>query len=327
MVISVAVVTKRTGFTLTMHTAGHRFTEVRPVAGWLERRMDQDVLLLDLETPKVAAEAVATLRSSGTVQPIIVVGNETDGWDAVIADHPDLLLVSVPVTRTSLLSTVDRAARLSVGMSAATTASRVAVATEEVSAGAATVPASARHPAASSPDPQEPTFEEDPVHLARQLRRLVGRLRRVPEVAEDLRQRCVSAVPCEASAVLVRDGDVWRVAAGEHLRALEERLQISSRHWLVSEVVGLGHGVLIRDTDIVRSRLSGAPLAAWPNLMALPVSGAEALLLLARQVKEFTRGDLATGERAIGPVVVRLGGAVDVRDLARTLSPFANPVE
>ena len=29
-----------------------------------------------------------------------------------IADHPDLFLVSLPVTQTSLLTTVDRAARL-----------------------------------------------------------------------------------------------------------------------------------------------------------------------------------------------------------------------
>ena len=168
---------------------------------------------------------------------------------------------------------------------------------------------------------------DEPIQLVRLLRPLVGRLSRVPEVAELLRQRCASAVPCEASAVLVPDGEIWRVAAGHQLRPLEERLQVDAAHWLVTEVVAQGHGVLIRDTDIARTRLSGAPLAAWPNLMALPVSEVNAVVLLARQVKPFSRSDLTKGKQAIGPAALQLGEAVDVRDLARALSQFANKIE
>jgi len=166
-----------------------------------------------------------------------------------------------------------------------------------------------------------------PFHLVRQLRPLVGRLSRVPEVAELVRQRCASAVPCEASAVLVPDGEIWRVAAGANLRPLEHRVQIDSVHWLVTEVVGQGHGVTIRDTDIARTRLSGAPLAAWPNLLAIPVAEVNVVVLLARQVREFSRSDLTKAKQAIGPASTQLSEALDVRDLARALSGFANPVE
>ncbi len=363
--ISIAVVTKRAGFTLTMHSPGHHFTEVRPAAGWLERPLTEDVLVLDLETADAASAAVSTLRSSGTGQPIIVVANETDGWDSLIADHPDLFLVSLPVTQTSLLTTVDRAARLAhvvppsaaaapmveaesvsavVGTSevASSPATRVAPRTEGGESVAAVPPAQGRgrqrpQPASMSvaqalaadpvaADQPEPVADE-PIRLVRRLRPVVGRLSRVPEVAELLRQRCAAAVPCEASAVLVPDGKIWRVAAGHQLRPLEVRLQVDAAHWLVTEVVGQGHGVLIRDTDIVRTRLSGAPLAAWPNLMALPVSEVNAVVLLARQVKEFSRADLTKGKQAIGPAALQLGEAVDARDLARALAAFANPVE
>jgi hypothetical protein len=389
--ISVAVVTKRAGFTLTMHSPGHHFTEVRPSAGWLERPLSEDVLVLDLETAGTAAEAVSALRSAGTEQPIIVVANDTDGWDSLIAEHPDLFLVSLPVTQTSLVTTVDRAARLA-HVVPVTTAAVTPVEVDTVTAAVAPSEAASRPaaratprpdsgdsvaavprpqtrarqlpptPASPSPAPEAMTTDpvavppparvaapvpvpeaapppvpvaapppvpvaDEPVHLVRRLRPLVGRLSRVPEVAELLRQRCAAVVPCEASAVLVPDGEIWRVAAGHQLRPLEGRVQVDAAHWLVTEVIGQGHGLLIRDTDIARTRLSGAPLAAWPNLMALPITEVNAIVLLARQVKEFSRSDLTKGKQAIGPAAMQLGEAMDVRDLARALSPFANPVE
>ena len=163
--------------------------------------------------------------------------------------------------------------------------------------------------------------------MVRDVLPVVGHLSRVPEVAELLRSRCAAAVSCEASAVLVPDGDVWRVSAGAHMRPLEERLQITAEHWLVSEIVRAGHGVLIRDTDVARTRLSGAPLASWPNLLALPIPEVDAIVLLARKTKAFGRGDLTKGRQAIGQAAIQLREAFDVRSLARALSAFVDPVD
>ena len=165
------------------------------------------------------------------------------------------------------------------------------------------------------------------MELVRSLLQGVERLGRVHEVAEMLRQRCASSVACDASAVLVPDGNAWRVAAGEHLRPLEERLQIGPDHWLAMEVVAANHGLIIQNTDIARTRLSGAPLASWPNLIALPVSGVGALVLLARQDKGFGRKDLNSLRQEVEAFGGQLQDAVDVRDLARKMIDFVDLVD
>ncbi|HET7736865.1 MAG TPA: hypothetical protein VFK52_12880, partial [Nocardioidaceae bacterium] len=135
------------------------------------------------------------------------------------------------------------------------------------------------------------------------------------------------AVGCEASVVLVRDGDSWRVAAGEHLRPLEERLQVAGDHWLVKEVVDSHHGVTITDTDIARTRLGGAPLASWPNLMALPVDDVQAFVVLARTAKAFTRKELNLARREIDTFGDQIHDAIDVRALARRMREFLDLVD
>jgi hypothetical protein len=159
------------------------------------------------------------------------------------------------------------------------------------------------------------------------LSRDASRLSRVHEVAEVIRRNCAASVDCGASAVLVPDGDVWRVAAGQHLRPLEERFQITTEHWLVTEVAAAHHGVLIKDTDIARTKLGGAPLVSWPNLLALPVEEVGAIVLLARDGNGFGRGDLTKVRQALGDAGTQLRDAVDVRDLARRLAKFTDLVE
>lgn len=394
--ITTAVVTKRAGLALTMQSPSHRFTEVRPVTDWLGRQWTEDVLVLDLETADLTLDAIETLRESGVNSPIIVVANESDGWDEVIALHSDLFLVSLPVTPASLMVTVDRAARTGqpspLSVTAALNLTEPAPGSElepepalepepevqpeiDLEPDLQSAPLVLSGPASESPPetrratrsgrtgvgrrgrvdqvpgqqarraapeasppmappplaaaPPEvvaatPSHRGDPVGLVRGLTTLVDRLTSVPAAAEALRTRCASAVRCEASAVLVPDGSAWRVSAGEHLRPLEERLQIDQTHWLVAEVVKAGHGVIILDTDIARTRLTGAPLASWPNLLALPVTEVGALVLLARQSQPFGRGDLTKGQRAIGQAAVDLRAALDVRSLSRALARFVD---
>lgn len=357
---SVAVVTKRAGLTLTMQAPGHRFSEVRPVAEWLERSWSEDVLVLDLESADLALDAIETLRAAGVDAPLIMVANDTDGWDEVIALHPDLFLVSLPLSPPALLATVERAARAARSPLAASTVDVTPAAEVVIGAvrGAPTptlqppspaVPPPrpdtvdrppreriARREQEARPDPapeapaadrRKPRGAADAASLVRDLHAVVALLSRVPEVAEVVRQRCADAVSCDASTVLVPDGDAWRVAAGANLRPLEHRFQIDAAHWLVSEVVRNGHGVLIRDTDIARNRLAGAPLASWPNLLAIPVPEVDGIVLLARDTKPFTRKDLTRVRPAIGQAATQLKEAYDVRALARALAPFTDPVD
>ncbi|HVN50266.1 MAG TPA: hypothetical protein VMT43_02475, partial [Acidimicrobiales bacterium] len=128
----------------------------------------------------------------------------------------------------------------------------------------------------------------------------------------------------DAAAVLVPDGTQWRVAGGVGLRPLERRLLLDTSHWLVSEIAVGGRALLIEDTDIVRPRLAGAPLAAWRHLLAVPVPGIRAAVVLARsqEAARFTERDLA----AVVPVVAEAGpllmAALQMRELARVLAPL-----
>jgi hypothetical protein len=101
--------------------------------------------------------------------------------------------------------------------------------------------------------------------------------------------------------VLVPDGQRWRVSGGVGLRTLERRLLLDTSHWLISEIAVGGRALIIEDTDIVRPRLAGAPLAAWRHLLAVPVPGIRAAAVLARgqEASRFTDRDLA----AVVPVV------------------------
>jgi len=371
---SIAVVTKRAGLTLTMNSATHRFVEIRPVAGWLERQWAEQVVVLDLESAEVTLAAIETLTAAGVDAPIIVIATDTDGWDELLSLHPDLSLVSLPIMPAALLSAVDRAVRraqldptpasvVATTKSSDLVVDALVVAEPEpaVDPGLSTGPfispkqpttvppprprKSQAAPAATSavavtptsrveapePEPRSAQLAVDPrqalMKVVRTLQHDVVRLGRVPEVAEVLRHLCVSAVACDASAVLVPDGDVWRVSASAHLRPLEERLQISSDHWLVTEVVEANSGVLIKNTDIARTRLSGSPLASWPNLMALPVAEARALVLLARQDKGFNRKDLVRARQEVDSYGRQLLDAIDVRDLARKMIEFVNLVD
>jgi hypothetical protein len=50
------------------------------------------------------------------------------------------------------------------------------------------------------------------------------------------------------------------------------------------------------------------------------------VILLARRGKPFGRADLTAARQSLGAAALQLREAVDVRDLARSLSPFLDPV-
>jgi hypothetical protein len=136
----------------------------------------------------------------------------------------------------------------------------------------------------------------------------------------------LEAVGADAAAVLLPDGAVWSVAGAVGHRPLEERLVLEPDHWLVTEVAQVGHGVVVDDTDIARSRLGGAPLAAWPHLLAVPVLGVAGIVVVARSDsgRAFTPRDFVEVARALGEAERLLASALAVRELARQLSRHAD---
>ena len=125
-------------------------------------------------------------------------------------------------------------------------------------------------------------------------------------------------------AVLVPDGPSWRVSGGVGLRPLERRLVLQDEHWLVAEIALGGREVLDEDTDMIRQQLSGAPLAAWRYLLAVPIPDVQGIVVLARGQEggQFTDRELSL---VIGPVreaAPLLGQAIEIRRLARLLGPL-----
>jgi hypothetical protein len=182
-------------------------------------------------------------------------------------------------------------------------------------------------------------------HAARRGRRRAGRddsadrrfadavghllsLPRIPGVGDAsdmLASECLAEVPADAVAVMLADGQQWRVSSGEGLRAREHRYCLASDHWLVTDLARTDRAAIVEDSDVARSQLHGAPLAERRNLLIAAVPGVPALIIMARDGDPtFTVSDLRcvveVAERS-GPLVQQ---ALQVRVLARRLEALAD---
>jgi hypothetical protein len=363
MTLSIAVATKRAGISLTLRSKAHDLIEVRPTGAWLERAWAEDVVVLDLDMADKTRSAIEELRAQHEGRPIVVVAGEGDEWNDLKIAFPDLLVVPLPVTAATLLDTVDRAAALAAARLVSATkdpaVSTEVHADEATVADSPTIVTAAREPhpepaaapglkatptkhkaptrritpaaAAGSEDRDVLTIPEPAssrvVHYVELLLRDVNVLPRLARTAEVVRKDATAAVPAEASVVLVPDGEVWRVEAGHNLRPLEERLQIDPTHWLVAEVAMQRRGLMIRNTDIARNRLAGAPLASWANWLAMPVGDTDVIVVLAREDRPFAKADMARATKAIAHLTADVRHAVAVRALARALADFRDLVD
>ena len=166
---------------------------------------------------------------------------------------------------------------------------------------------------------------DDPDRLVEALLDATERLYGVRETGTAVAGHVQDVVGVDAVAVLVPDGAVWSVVGATGHRHLEERLLLGVDHWLVREVTQVRHGVIVEDTDIARARLSGAPLAAWPHLLACPLPAVEGLVILARSDlgPAFTSRDLAHASEALDEAGSLFVSALAVRELARRLRRHA----
>lgn len=143
----------------------------------------------------------------------------------------------------------------------------------------------------------------------------------VSDASEAVVAGAVALVPADGAALLVPDGDVWRVAAGHNLRPLETRYQLESNDWLVEHVAHAHKGVIVEESDGARHALRGAPLSSRRHLLAVPVPDVHAILLMARDedppFDEAVLGSLAELAREATPLLTE---AMHTRELARSLA-------
>jgi GAF domain-containing protein len=161
--------------------------------------------------------------------------------------------------------------------------------------------------------------------LARALSLRVDELYSVPETAEVIALDAVERTGADSAALLLPDGNRWRVAAGVGLGAIERRFELAEDSWVVVNVARASKGVLVEDTDIARRPFHSAPLASRRHLLAAPIRLVDGVLLVARdEDPTFTEESLAILAAVAEEAGLLLAAALDVRELARRLQSFTD---
>jgi hypothetical protein len=307
--------------------------EERPSRNWRFNPMSVegvDAVLLDLHNPETACEVLDQIAATGYSGAILVCAVSGDDWSAVDDRTSKRIgLVELPVSGHDLaaaLSALLPSDRSIFGgrraeRSEAASAAQAKPHRDGQPSPAATVP---EVPAAPSPVALPSQRSTDVYDHVRQLAAAAPQLRGLQDVAEDLLQAAIDAVSSQAGAVLVPDGEYWRVAAGLEVRHVEWRLALPADSWVIDETVGQRHGVIVEGTDIARQRLSGVPLASWDHLIVAAAPNSDVVLLLAREEPAYTDDDMrglqATGEK----FTKSLRDSIELRELSRSLQRFTD---
>ncbi|MFL6139676.1 MAG: hypothetical protein ACJ74O_18025 [Frankiaceae bacterium] len=326
---------------------------------WMGAVVTAPVLVLDVDDPVLALDSVERARRAQADVEIVLVSSDRPGWPSIeAAGLQRLHVVPLPMTLPGLVRVVARACvpeqrapdppePAAFDPPAATAPPPAAVAppappaTEAPREPAPDRPdlpaAPERHdvtaPAAKRfsrlrgggrgrpPAPSDPAVEPAPLmHAVRRVRDGAGSLPTIGALADALADRVVTLVGASAAAVLVPDGEAWRVVGGRALRPLETRLVLHDDAWLVQHVAVNGHGLLVEDTDVVRQPLAGAPLAHRRHLLAAPLPAVGGIVVAARDDAPFAEADLRAAVTEVDRHARALRDACEVRALARALA-------
>ena len=115
-------------------------------------------------------------------------------------------------------------------------------------------------------------------------------------------------------------GGVYQIVFRYRSRAEHEAWMSSDQR----RELGIDHGLLVEDTDVVRARLTGSPLASWRHLLGVPLSAARGMILLARgmEMPAFSDRDLRIVLRIANESATVFDDALRARELARLLAPL-----
>lgn len=184
-------------------------------------------------------------------------------------------------------------------------------------------PSPVPEPPAPQPTPGPPPSPRAAAGLIAALTAVARDLTGVAEAAQVVAEELAERVSAEAAALLLPDGDEWRVVGGVGLRPLEQRARLTLDHWLVQHVVVASQGVVVQDTDAARDKLMGAPLASWNEVLAVPVEGVRGVFVAARAEEAFGENALNAACAVAEEAAPLLREALTVRVLARALAPYA----
>jgi hypothetical protein len=293
----VLVATQSASLASVLELAGHEVTEARPgdARQWTTGEVppDHDAVVIDLADADLATGVAAVLRAAQQHSSIVVIQGASSGWDAAVLP-PETTVLRPPLSRETLLASLTAQAQA----------------------------ASTAEPAHVAPPRPAPTTTSLPD--LQQLAAAVDTLLTVEEVGNVVASDAADRLESAAIALLVPDGDSWRVVGSHGLRPAERRIVVSADHWLVAELVNRKRGAVIEHTDITRAQLRQAPLASLDHIVVATETELKALVMAGRDEDPFTEHDLAVLVsllRAAGP---SLKQALDLRDLARQLQPFAD---
>jgi hypothetical protein len=337
---------------LRMAVSGdYEIAEERPRAGWRLRAESLggvEAVLLDLRSREVTSRVMAEAVALGYAGAFLIFSVAGEDWSEISETGTGpVRVLELPVSGSVLSQALadlfpeGKSSRFGhrgpeVRLAAPPAQDPPPMPAEPAAAGAQPRTTKAAAPAASRREPRGNVVSPPPLppipgqprvgtdDLVRRLRDALPSLEGLAAVADELVEKVVASTTSEAGAVLVPDGSYWRLVAGSGIRHVEWRLAVGSDSWLVEEVIDQRHGLIVEDTDIARQRLAGVPLASWENLMAGPVLGTAAIVLLARHEPPYGDEDIRTLTADGGAFRERLLDAIALRELARSLQPFAD---
>jgi len=115
-VARVVVVSRNAAMAMGLAATDHDVTDLRPptFGEWIAGEEDADALILDLESPALAAAAVTNLRAHGKHAPVLLVSSDRPGWDsAEMNDLPAAVVLPLPISWPHLLTAMDDLLRAS----------------------------------------------------------------------------------------------------------------------------------------------------------------------------------------------------------------------
>ncbi len=303
---------------------GHDVSEIRP-AGLTAHLQRTDVpsaeaVLIDRPDAEESLGLLAVVRESGLGAPVLLLAGSGPEWAALDPSSPAgssaARLLPLPVTGPALAAAVDEVLALSPAFEPTEAAPLVEA------------EASAPEPAEAAEviDLRAEEPEAEPVDVPGAVRTVLGHAERVygvPESAAVVLTEARRRVRADAAALLVADGERWRLAATEDVDDTERGEVLLPSSWLASTLGAARRGLVVEHSDLARERLLGAPLARRRHLLVSPVWPAPVVLVLARsEDPDFAEDDvtalISLAEEA-GPL---LAAALDARALARALTPL-----
>src|SRR4051794_7230432 len=264
--------------------------DLRPVelADWLgEDTGPPALVVVGVEHPAEALDIVTATTGRHPGTPMLVAAAAARGWNRIARAGHHVSVLPAPVTVDSLLAAVHGLIPVSIARPRAASSADHAEVPEAVrhivaarstdalrerlahrpvgsNGGSAHIPtlfdAAALRIVEEEPDPEAAAPQgrsRPPMDAEAELRRLIRGVLSVVDLLYDVRD-VASAVLDEAftvadatrGVVMLRDGDVWRVAGAGGVRPLDWRYVLERDSWLVTTVVTDGRGVIIEDTDI-----------------------------------------------------------------------------